>query len=995
MAITASQAQGLVLALFGASAGGHLAALKTSADAATLAGDLASAAGLILGQDLSSDEAFRDLIIDSNLKLTGAAQTEAKAWMDGEFAKGTSRADILTAAITFLEGLTDETNAFYATAVAYRATVADAVTWSEGAGATVLGVTALREQQGNVEEAAGSSFTLTTGNDVFTGTAGDDSYATTEANIEGDSDVLVDVSTTDNDTLTVTGTAFSSSIDLSGASIANIENVVVNADSLADTTIDVNGVNTASAITINQTRAGSGAAVTVNNVFSASTVTAGTDVNSLDVSTDTANHSVTVEGGAATGTIAATVTGTGTATVNAAAAGTVTVSAGSGAVAVDAAAATSVTASTTGAVSITAAGSTTADSIDATGNAIEITVSATDADIKATGDGVATTDDTVTVNAADDFVVTLASAFDSVTVNASAAVVATVDTTAATTYAGDSNTTFAGSEAMFDGKDVTGAAEVQITTLDASDLTGVDSAVNINVASSAASKTLTVATGAQVEVSSAITTKLTLKYSDGATANDDTGVLNVALNVASITGELALDATADTVATLNLNVATAPGSFKLTAGDTAVVATGSKALTLANTSSAASLNASAMTGVVTAEATTSLLEITTGAGKDVITVDSTSADIVVDTGAGNDTVDIGGAITGSIDGGTGTDKLDITAAVDISAATIANVEIIDLNTNSISVDEALVNAKNVVIDSTGTVTVKNILNSLDLSGLTFASTAATNVNFTTNNDATLGQSANLSITGSANIDTIVTGDGTNSVDAGAGNDDVTGGDSVDTLVGGAGADDLDGGAGNDALNGGAGADLLYGAGGNDSIVAGADSDAIAGGAGADTIDLTETTSVADYVTFLALTDGSAAGAAAGTFTAYDVITGFVSGTDKLVFDGAAAVTASVTVTTDIVTGAITVVAGTAASTAANDLTVADIADVDKVATFLSDGTYTTSTATNNDIVAITFSGLTALYVVTDAVAGGDIAATEIKLLGTIDATLVSDDIVIA
>ena len=162
MAITASQAQGLVLALFGASAGGHLAALKTSADAATLAGDLASAAGLILGQDLSSDEAFRDLIIDSNLKLTGAAQTEAKAWMDGEFAKGTSRADILTAAITFLEGLTDETNAFYATAVAYRTTVADAVTWSEGAGATEFGVAALREQQGNVEEVAGSSFTLTT-----------------------------------------------------------------------------------------------------------------------------------------------------------------------------------------------------------------------------------------------------------------------------------------------------------------------------------------------------------------------------------------------------------------------------------------------------------------------------------------------------------------------------------------------------------------------------------------------------------------------------------------------------------------------------------------------------------------------------------------------------------------------------------------------------------------------------------------------------------------
>ena len=66
-----------------------------------------------------------------------------------------------------------------------------------------------------------------------------------------------------------------------------------------------------------------------------------------------------------------------------------------------------------------------------------------------------------------------------------------------------------------------------------------------------------------------------------------------------------------------------------------------------------------MTGDVTAEATANLLEITSGAGEDTLTTDSTSADIVVNAGAGNDTVDVGGAATGSVDGGTGTDTLDI------------------------------------------------------------------------------------------------------------------------------------------------------------------------------------------------------------------------------------------------------------------------------------------------------------------------------------------------
>ena len=152
MAITANQAQGLVLALFGASAGGHLTSLSSGAASVSgLAADLATSAGLILGKDLSANATFRDFVLSTNLKLTGAALTAAQTWMDGEFTKGTSRGDILATAVTYLEGLTDTSSVFYAAASSYRDTVTAAVTWSQGAGASTFGVSALRAQQGNTD----------------------------------------------------------------------------------------------------------------------------------------------------------------------------------------------------------------------------------------------------------------------------------------------------------------------------------------------------------------------------------------------------------------------------------------------------------------------------------------------------------------------------------------------------------------------------------------------------------------------------------------------------------------------------------------------------------------------------------------------------------------------------------------------------------------------------------------------------------------------------
>jgi len=146
---------------------------------------------------------------------------------------------------------------------------------------------------------------------------------------------------------------------------------------------------------------------------------------------------------------------------------------------------------------------------------------------------------------------------------------------------------------------------------------------------------------------------------------------------------------------------------------------------------------------------------------------------------------------------------------------------------------------------------------------------------------------------------------------------------------------------------------------------------------------------ADKVVISALTDGSAAGQVAGAFSGYDVITGFTSGSDDLIFDSAYAFNGAVT--GDIVDGTVTVVAGTAATLAANDLTAADVTNVDKVLAFLNGGAYTDGAAAD-DIVAVTFGDFTAVYAIAADGAAG-VAAADIKLIGTVDEVLVAADII--
>lgn len=330
MPVSNSQAQGLVLALFGASAGGHLTSLAAASNLNTLAGDLSMSAGLILGRDLSSNTAFRDHVT-GNLKLTGDARTAANAWLDGQLNAGAARGDIIATAVTFLSTLTDTTSPFFASAQAFQSTVAAAVTWSTGAGATTFGVSALRAQQGNVDVVPGSSFVLTTATagDTIIGTAGDDvvtGVLASSGSTITTGDRIVDGSSTDNDTANLTLNAgLGSDPTLTG--IENVNLTIASATAVNSTAANMSGVKNLTVTMTNPVVGG----VTLNgnkvvdvrdvDASKVAKVTAGAGTTNLNV-VQVTKSGVTVDGDTATGAV--TVTGTGTVNV-AAAVGAVTV----------------------------------------------------------------------------------------------------------------------------------------------------------------------------------------------------------------------------------------------------------------------------------------------------------------------------------------------------------------------------------------------------------------------------------------------------------------------------------------------------------------------------------------------------------------------------------------------------------------------------------------------------------------------------------------------
>jgi hypothetical protein len=173
------------------------------------------------------------------------------------------------------------------------------------------------------------------------------------------------------------------------------------------------------------------------------------------------------------------------------------------------------------------------------------------------------------------------------------------------------------------------------------------------------------------------------------------------------------------------------------------------------------------------------------------------------------------------------------------------------------------------------------------------------------------------------------------------------------------------------------------------ITAGNGADEITVGTGKDTVNLAETVSAADQVILTAELQGSAVGTDEGTFTNYNVITGFDTLVDHINHDDAS-----------FAGGALTfVVANTAATAAASDLAAANFADVDSVLAFFNDAEVEDTIAADSDdyaaaediLVAVTLgNGTTAIYEIIGATAG-TLVAGDIALLGTVDTTMVIGD----
>ncbi|MCA0404937.1 MAG: hypothetical protein LCH39_02135 [Proteobacteria bacterium] len=268
------------------------------------------------------------------------------------------------------------------------------------------------------------------------------------------------------------------------------------------------------------------------------------------------------------------------------------------------------------------------------------------------------------------------------------------------------------------------------------------------------------------------------------------------------------------------------------------------------------LTATAVTTALNVTGSASANVFDTGSGDDIIHGGG-GADVIT-TGSGNDTVDYWNAET-SIDGGTGTNTLVL------KAASVVNLGAGDQTTGDVVTVTGFAN-----VDGSALATALNLTGSSGANVITGGSgddtidgaSGADTINASGGADSVTYRGTETSIDGGSGVDTLVlaAAGGITAVDFSvAANADQTAGDGAAvsnfenlnatalstalTVTGSANANTISTGSGNDTIRGGGGADVINAGAGNDSIDYWAAETSIAGGTGTNTLVMRAATTV--------------------------------------------------------------------------------------------------------------------------------------------------------
>jgi len=340
---------------------------------------------------------------------------------------------------------------------------------------------------------------------------------------------------------------------------------------------------------------------------------------------------------------------------------------------------------------------------------------------------------------------------------------------------------------------------------------------------------ITVATGANIEINadqnaSTATTEIIAK-TDNATLNITAGDDTVGSTASTILlGALDLDNTYD-FATVTIDATTAAlTATSVVADDAAITITGTKNVTLGNTT-AASVDASQSTGVINMTQYATNASVTTGSGNDDITMDEngvgttvmslnagdgnntvTITDVVngstVVTGSGNDTINLDDTTSVVVQGGGGTDSYVVSAVADAVIADSSGTDTMTLDTNAAYDFSA---KSNFAFSGIETINISSVtalvtMDAADLSGktLTITGDGATDILKASGDDGGTATAETIDLSGLT-----ISGTATIQID---------GGDKADTLIGSNSgttflldAGDVDAG---EVITGGTGTDVI-------------------------------------------------------------------------------------------------------------------------------------------------------------------------------------------